>query len=187
MECPDQDLVARAQAGDREAFAELVRRYQARIYNLAYRLLQQREEAQDAAQEVFLRAYRALNRYRPEQSFASWLHAIANNYCVDVVRRRRRRPLSVSGPAGQDDPLPLEIPDHAANPEKLFASGEIQRAIEAAVASLPYKYRVVTVLRHMQGLSYQEISTITGQPEGTVKAQIFRARRLLREKLRDVG
>lgn len=187
MEAADGALIMRSQAGDREAFAELVRRYQTRIFNFAYRLLHQREEAQDATQEVFLRAYRSLDRYAPDQPFAAWLFKIANNLCIDMARRRRLKTVSLTVPGGQDELPQLEIPDVSGNPEALFASGEIRRAIEEAIAALPYKYRVVTVLRHLRGLSYQEISTITGQPEGTVKAQIFRARRILRERLRWVG
>ncbi|MGE5550011.1 MAG: RNA polymerase sigma factor [Bacteroidota bacterium] len=187
MESADVDLVVRSQAGDREAFAELVRRYQARLFSFTCRILHDREEALDATQEVFLRAYRALGRYAPSQPFTSWLYTIANNLCIDLIRRRRIRALSLSAPLGEDETYQLEVPDNTNNPELLFASRETQKAIEAAIASLPYKYRLVTVLRHIQGLSYQEISSITGQPEGTVKAQIFRARRILREKLRDVG
>lgn len=188
MAVGDCDLVERSQKGDLEAFAEIVRRYQTRIYSFVYRLLQHREEAQDATQEVFLRAFRSLARYAPEQPFPAWLYRIANNLCIDIVRRRRPRTVSLSGaPRDDRDETPLEIPDNKNNPELLFANQEIRRAVEAAIASLPYKYRVVTILRHLQDLSYQEISEITGQPEGTVKAQIFRARRILRERLRTVG
>lgn len=189
MAAADSELVVQGQNGDREAFAELVRRYQNRIYSFIYRALQHREEAQDVTQEVFLRAYRALSRYTRDQSFAAWLFTIANNLCLDSFRRRKLRTVSIDGAAGgwEDEPPPLEIPDNTNNPETLFANLEIRRAVEEAIASLPYRYRVVTILRHLQDLSYQEISSITGQPEGTVKAQIFRARRLLREKLRAVG
>lgn len=188
VDSADGELVVRSQTGDREAFAELVGRYQSRIFNFTYRLLHHREEAQDATQEVFLRAFRGLGRYSPTQSFAAWLYAIANNLCIDLARRRRLRTLSLSPPASEDESgVQYDVPDGKNDPALLFASAETQRAIERAIAELPYKYRVVTVLRHIQGLSYQEISEVTGQPEGTVKAQIFRARRILREKLRDVG
>lgn len=187
METADGELIAMSQAGDREAFAELVRRYQGRIFNFTYRLLCHREEAEDATQEVFLRAFRSLDRYSPEHPLGAWLYRIANNLCIDLVRRRRFKTSSLTGAGEQEDPIELEIPDNSGNPELLFTSGETRKAIEEAIAALPYKYRVVTVLRHLQDLSYQEISAITGQPEGTVKAQIFRARRILRERLRSVG
>ncbi|MGE5529138.1 MAG: RNA polymerase sigma factor [Patescibacteria group bacterium] len=183
----DGELIAQSKLGDREAFAELVRRYYARIYGFAFRLLHQREEAQDVTQEVFLRVFRSLDRYVPSQPFTAWIYTIANNLCIDLARRRRHKTVSLSAATGTEEARDLEITDNSKNPELLFANAEIGRTVAEAIASLPYKYRVVTVLRHLQGLSYQEISAITGQPEGTVKAQIFRARRILREKLRQVG
>ena len=187
LEAADGELIVLSQSGDREAFAELVRRYQGRIFNFTYRLLRHHEEAEDATQEVFLRAFRSLDRYCPEQPLAAWLYRIANNLCIDIARRRRLKTSSLTVAGEREDPAELEIPDNSGNPELLFTGNETRRAIEDAIAALPYKYRVVTVLRHLQDLSYQEISAITGQPEGTVKAQIFRARRILREKLRSVG
>ena len=186
MELADGELVARSKKGDREAFGELVLRYQKPIFNFVYRLLRHREEAQDVTQEVFLRAFRALDRYSPEQPFSAWLYKIANNLCIDVLRRRRNGALPLTTQTDQGE-IRTEIPDHAHNPELLFAGWETRRAVEEAIASLPYKYRVVTILRHLQDLSYQEICAITGQPEGTVKAQIHRARRLLRARLSSVG
>ncbi len=188
MGSADHEFVLRSKAGDKEAFAEIVSRYQTRIFNFAFRLLQQREEAQDVTQEVFLRAYRSMDRYIPDQPLAAWLYKIANNLCIDAIRRRKIRTVSLSAPQADGDELQqIDIPDQSLNPENLFNNQEIQRSINEAIASLPYRYRVVTILRHIQDLSYQEISKITGQPEGTIKAQIFRARRILREKLRSVG
>ena len=187
LEVVECELIIRCKAGDREAFAELVRRYQSRIFNFVLRLLHQREEAQDVTQEVFLRVFRSLDRYEPEQPFSAWIYTIANNFCIDLARRRRLKVVPLSGSGERNEAQRIEIPDQTGNPELLFMNNEIRQSIERAIAALPHKYKVVTVLRHIQGLSYQEISAITGQPEGTVKAQIFRARRILREKLRSVG
>jgi RNA polymerase sigma-70 factor (ECF subfamily) len=181
-----EPLIARCQGGDREAFSELVQRYQKRLYNFVFRTLQNREEAEDAVQEVFLRVYHAIRNYCPESSFTTWIFRIASNYCIDCFRRRKHANVSLTVNAPEGEESTMEIPDSTHNPEMLFYNTELQEALSDAIHSLPPKYRMVILLRHQQNLSYQEISEITGLPEGTVKAQIFRARRLLRERLKSV-
>lgn len=179
-------LILRCQTGDREAFAELVQRYQKRLYNFVFRTLQQREEAEDAVQEVFIRVFHAIRLYRPESNFTTWLFRIASNYCIDRFRRRKQSTVSltVSSPEGEESTM--DIPDSSNNPELLFDNSELHEELAQAIQGLPSKYRLVILLRHQQNLSYQAIGEITGLPEGTVKAQIFRARRLLRERLKSV-
>lgn len=181
-----EPLITRCQCGDREAFAELVQRYQKRLYNFIFRTLQNREEAEDAVQEVFIRVFHAIRNYRPESSFTTWLFRIASNYCIDRFRRRKHPTISLTVNAPEGEESTLEIPDSTHNPEQLFYNAELQEELTHAIQSLPTKYRMVILLRHQQNLSYQEISEITGLPEGTIKAQIFRARRLLRERLKSV-
>lgn len=177
-------LVLRCQAGEREAYTELVRRYQQRLYSFVFRLLRHREEAEDATQEVFMRVFRSLPSYRPESSFTSWLYRIASNYCMDILRKRRQKVVSLFYKnIEEEEERLLEIPDASGDPESLFGDAELKRTLQNAIDGLPPKYRLVILLRHREGLSYQEIADITGLPEGTIKAQIFRARRLLREAL----
>lgn len=178
-------LILRCQAGEREAFTELVKCYQNRLYSFIFRLLRHREEAEDAMQEVFLRVYRSLPSYRPESSFTSWLYRIASNYCMDLLRKRRQKVVSLFYKTiEEDEERVMEIPDDSRDPETLFDDTELQQTVQKAIDNLPPKYRLVMLLRHQEGLSYQEITEITGLPEGTIKAQIFRARRLLREHLK---
>jgi RNA polymerase sigma-70 factor (ECF subfamily) len=179
-----EPLISRCQIGDRDAFAELVQRYQNRLYNFIYRTLQNKEEAEDAVQEVFIKVFHAIRNYRPESSFTTWLFRIASNHCIDRFRRRKHSTVSLTVNAPEGEESTLEIPDTTNNPELLFFNAELQEALRSAIDSLPPKYRMVILLRHQQNLSYQEISEITGLPEGTIKAQIFRARRLLRERLK---
>ncbi len=162
-------LIERAVNGDERAFAELVTRYQSAVYNLAYRMLGDAGEAEDAAQEVFLRVYRRLATYDAEHRFSTWVLSIASHYCIDLLRRKR--PWLV----------PLEnisnwMRTHTRGPEALALLSEQQDAVRALLARLPEHYRLVLLLRYWHDLGYQEIADIVDLPVSTIKARLHRAR-----------
>ncbi|BCV22537.1 MULTISPECIES: RNA polymerase sigma factor [Neomoorella] len=185
MDRSDAELIALSQQGDEGAFAELVARYQKKVYTVALRLLQDREESLDVAQEVFLRAYRALPGFQPGAALAPWLLAIAANASRDHWRQRRRER---GGPAATpvDEETLLAVADSRAGPAKLWEEAETRRMVKEAVAALPWDYRVPIVLWHFQDLSYEEIARTLALPLNTVKTRIRRGRLLLKKMLAPV-
>ncbi len=171
-------LVQRALAGDQQAFAGLVRAYQTPVYNLAYRMLGTAAEAEEAAQETFIRVYRRLNTYDSQHKLSSWVLAIASHYCVDRLRRRRMTLLPLE--EGQA-PAQVEPPREA--PEARLLAREREREIQSLLAELPADYRVVLILRYWQDLSYQEIAEALGTSESAIKARLHRARELMGQYL----
>ncbi len=170
--------IEQAQAGDLRAFEKLVKAYQGSVYNLTYRMLGNAGDAEDAAQETFLRAYSNLSSYDPQRKFSSWLFAIASNYCVDQLRRRRLNWLSVEE-LPPWEPLRSETPD----PEEYALQQADSRQVQALLDTLPPDYRLVVVLRYWHEHSYQEIAEITQSTVGAVKSRLHRARRMLAEAL----
>ncbi|MDX2138644.1 MAG: sigma-70 family RNA polymerase sigma factor [Chloroflexota bacterium] len=168
------EWVSAALAGDQDAFAELVYTYQDAVYNLCYRMLYDRGEAEDAAQEAFLRAYLNLQRYDPARSFKTWLLTIASNYCIDRIRRRRMQWLSL------DDPLPnLTLREDEPEPEDVAITNEQSAAIQSMLHKLPPDYRAAVVLRYWYDYSYVEIADILDTTESAIKSRLFRARQML--------
>lgn len=176
---PLAELVTRAQRGDRGAFARLVTETQDNVYNLAYRVLGQPQEAQDAAQDALVRAWRALPQFRGQSKFATWLYRITVNTCLN--RRRSLRPQLQQVDA--DDALGL-VADPDADPQASAVAREQAEVVWAAVEQLPEKYRLVITLFYQQELSYQEIAELLSLPLGTVKAHLNRARQALARQLR---
>jgi RNA polymerase sigma-70 factor (ECF subfamily) len=169
-------LVADSLQGDRAAYDRLVAAYQDRIYQAAYRITGHREDAWDAAQEAFLRAFRALRGFRGEASFATWMTRIAVNAALDVVRRR---------PA--HSPVPADLTSEGGDPTDDLLRRDQQHRVQQAIAGLPPDYRAVVVLRDVQGLRYDEISRVLGVPVGTVRSRLSRARESLRIALADLA
>jgi len=164
--------------GDQDAFAELVYTYQDSVYNLCYRMLYERTEAEDAAQEAFLRAYLNLQRYDPSRSFKTWLLTIASNHCIDRLRRRRLQWLSI------DDPLPnLSLSSDEPEPEDATILSEQSKALQDLLNELNPEYRAAVVLRYWYDYSYAEIADILDTTESAIKSRLFRARQILGEKL----
>lgn len=165
--------------GDQDAFAELVNTYQNAVYNLCYRMLGERTEAEDAAQEAFLRAYMNLQRYDPARSFKTWLLSIASNHCIDRLRRRRLTWLSL------DEPLPPNIMLSSDEPEPEEATIKDQRsqAIQSLLNELSTEYRAAVILRYWYDYSYTEIADILDTTESAIKSRLFRARQALADKL----
>lgn len=175
-------LVSRARAGDQDAFAVLVRLHQNQVYNVALRILRDNEEAYEATQEVFLAAWQGLRGFRGQARFATWIYRITYNYCLRVSEGHRRtqqvRAELVAESARESQPATMMSAEHARDAER-----ELRETVRAELASLPAKYRIVLVLRHLQDLSYEEIAQAMRVPIGTVKTQLFRARALLKERL----
>jgi RNA polymerase sigma-70 factor (ECF subfamily) len=157
------------------AFAELVARYQGAVYNLAYRMLGDPTEAEDATQEVFVRAWSQLRTFDLDRRFSTWLLSIASHYTIDMLRRRK--------PAAPLDEVALFKPDDAPEPDEVVLQNEQRDTVNRLLSTLPDRYRSVTVLRYYNGLSYDEIASVTGLSESAVKTQLHRARRMLAEKL----
>ncbi len=184
-------LVARARQGDREAFDGLVELYTPQIYNLALRITGSREEAEDCAQEAFLRAFSALRGFRGEAAFSTWLYRVAVNVSNDAAKRRARQPLSASELAGSDsEDDPPELGDLArpdtppANaPEQAVLQQQRRRVVLQAIRALPEKHRTVIILHDIQDLSYDQIALVTKTRVGTVKSRLNRARLALKDLL----
>jgi RNA polymerase sigma-70 factor (ECF subfamily) len=173
----DSDLIARFKKGDASAFESLVRKYQDRVYNLCRYMLQDPEDAQDAAQDAFLKAYKGLKGFRPDSSLYTWIYRIAVTTCLDYKRRSHRE-------ASRSEPLNENLPSEEPLPEQLYASAEIPRSIQLAVQKLPEKLRAAIVLREIEELSYEEIAEVLHTSPGTVKSRIARAREGLRHLLK---
>ena len=178
---PDRGLVAAAAAGDREAFDELVRRYQVPIVNLARALTAGHRDAEDLAQEVFVRAWRGLGGFRGDSAFSTWLHRVALNVIRSHHGRtsRLRRLFQTGGDAEREE----DRIESAADPADLEDAVVRRDAIDKALAALPEDLRVVVTLRDIQGLEYRAIAELMGVPVGTVESRLFRARQRLRPML----
>ena len=175
----DLQLVTLARQGDAGAFAELVERYQTPIFNLAYRMLGNPKDAEDAAQEAFLRAYARLKTFRAGEKFSTWLLAIAAHYCIDKLRRRRFQWLSLDDDAPWTDSLASEAPE----PDAIYLRRESQVEIEKLVERLAPGNRLVIVLHYWYDLPLEQIARITGDSVNSIKVKLFRARRALAREL----
>jgi len=184
MEQTDATLVQRTLRGETAAYNVLVQRYQRQVYNLAYRMVGSAEDAGDMVQETFLRAYGALASFRQDASFLTWLYKIASNLCIDHLRARKSKgalSLEVELEEGREPAA-----DRLGSPEDTAVRGAVGEIVQKAVMNLPERYRVVVVMRHLQGMSVDEIANQLNYPSGTVKTHLFRAREMLRERLREV-
>lgn len=165
--------------GDQGAFGDLVRTYQSAVYNLCYRMLGERSEAEDSAQEAFLRAYAHLDRYDGQRSFRTWVLSIASNHCIDRLRKRRLTWLSI------DDGLPPHpaLNSDAEEPEDAVIHNERSQAIQTMLAELSPEYRAAVILRYWYDMSYTEIAEMLNTTESAIKSRLFRARQVLAEKM----
>ncbi|HSK64005.1 MAG TPA: sigma-70 family RNA polymerase sigma factor, partial [Pyrinomonadaceae bacterium] len=182
----DRELVAIAVDGFDGSFEELVRRYQRPIAAYVYRMVGNYESALDLTQEIFIKVYNSLSRYRAEFKFSTWIYKIAHNAAVDHLRRSSTREQSLVAGTESDS---YELPIESANltPEQESERKERRGEIESVVRALPANYRELIILRHSQDLSYEEIVEVTGLPLGTVKNRLFRAREMMRQQFVDKG
>ncbi len=167
--------------GDQDAFAEIVYTFQDAVYNLCYRMLSDHVEAEDAAQEAFLKAYHHLDRYDETRPFKTWLLSIASNHCIDRLRKRRMTWVSIDEPT----PVTLALSSSDPQPEQAALNNEASRQMQALLDELEPDYRAAVVLRYWYDYSYTEIADITGSTESAIKSRLYRARQLLAEKLQN--
>jgi len=169
----EQELIAHARTGDKSAFSCLVESYQRAVYNLCYRMVGEASEAEDAAQETFLRAYSQLHRYDPTRSFKTWLFSIASHHCIDRLRRRRVQWCDID-----DEPLLAHpaLRERAPGPEESTMRREQSASVQVLLEKLMPKDRAAVVMRYWYDLSYEEIATVTGSTVSSVKIRLHRAR-----------
>ena len=186
MTVPDEDLVARATAGDLESFNQLVARWERPIFALAFRTLGREEDARDVAQEAFMRAYRGLPGFKGQAKFSSWLYRIALNLCRDWIRRQRRAPVS-------QFPEDIDVLEAAAatepteSIEDLVARRELSAVVEEAMAKLPEEQRTAIILKEYHGMTFQAIADLQGCPLSTVKTRLYQGLSVLRRQLERQG
>ncbi len=176
----DPAVIEQARRGDTQAFSQIVQRYQAPVYNLAYRMLGNSADAEDAAQETFLRVFAQLKRYRPEQKFATWLLSIAAHYCIDRLRRRKFQWLSLDTETIQET-LPASTPD----PEETAFTHEREAQVQQLVQKLSPSSRAVVILKYWNDLEVDEIAAMTGDSVSSVKVKLFRARQAMARELQE--
>ena len=171
----DYLLIQQTIAGNQEAFAELLSRYKNLVYSVVLRMVNDSEEANDLAQEIFIKVYRNLDKYQPEYKFSTWLIRISTNHVIDYRRKKKQETVSLEElthePVGEQ------------TPEGSYLQKEKQQQLVAAINALPELYKIPIVLYHQHGLRYQEIADIIGEPLSKVKNRIFRGRKMLREQL----
>jgi RNA polymerase sigma factor (sigma-70 family) len=183
----DDKLIRDALKGDQKAFESLVHRHHASVYHIVYRIVRDPEVASDLVQETFMKAFSSLKSYRSEYRFSTWLYKIAANSSIDHLRKKRIQALSLDSPLRTDDgEVTFDVPDYSHHPEEEMVRRERAVSIAEAIESLPDKYRRVIIARHSEEKSYEEIAAELGLPVGTVKARIFRARELLKKRLRGI-
>ena len=174
----EQVWLDKARQGDKAAFGRLIEAYQRPVYNLAYRMLNNSGEAEEAAQEAFIRAYTRLESYNPAHKFSTWMLSITSNYCIDLIRKRRALLLSI------DEPLPAHPAlqsEKAQGPESQMVTNEQQEMVQELLQELPEDYRQTVVLRYWYEMSYDEIAEVMDTTVSAIKSRLFRARRMLAE------
>lgn len=182
----DQEMIMRCKKGDREAFNCLVTKYQKQVFNIAYGMLSDYEDASDASQEVFVKVYRYISAFRGQSSFTTWLYRVCSNVCNDILRKRQRRGITVSLDADEDTEGSVnELPSEEPGPYESLELTERQRVVREAIDSLRDEYREIIIYSDMQQLSYDEVASILKCPVGTVKSRLNRARNALKKKLSD--
>jgi len=184
----DQEIVVLAVEGKEAAYRELIRRYERPVFSLVLRMVRDRQLAEDLSQETFIKALNAIASYRPEYKFSSWIFKIANNAAIDHLRRRELNTLSIDGSpnatsAEDIEATALQVGDKAETPLAELEARELGTAIEKAIGQLRPEYRSCIMLRHVEGLAYEEIAQLLDLPLGTVKTYIHRARHELRDML----
>lgn len=176
--------LAQARQGDKAAFGKLVEAYQGPVYNLAYRMLNNAKEAEEAAQEAFIRVYTRLDSYDPKRKFSTWVLSITSNYCIDLIRKRRAVLLSI------DEPLPSHpslMAEREQQPESQAVTSEREAMVQELLQTLPDEYRQAVVLRYWYEHSYEEIAEVMQTSVSAIKSRLFRARKMLAETGIEMG
>lgn len=181
----EEDLITRSQNGDIDAFEELVAKYERKVYAVAYRFMGNQEDASDLTQEAFLKAYQSLKSFRQEASFSTWICRIVSNVCRDQLRKTKK-----NGHSSLDEDVWLEdgsvkkqLRDERPTPDEFYERKELKEYLQGLINNLNPDYKMVVVLRDIQGYSYEEIAEILDCSLGTVKSRLNRARKALREQI----
>jgi RNA polymerase sigma-70 factor (ECF subfamily) len=188
IQSTDHELVALARTGSDKAYRELLGRYQRPVFSLIYRMVRDREQAEDLAQETFVKVFNHLERYNPKYKFSSWIFKVASNLSIDHLRKKGLDTVSLDGSrhaqtADEVDATRITVESRDENPEEYLEAKELGEEIERAIGALREDYRTAILLRHVEGRPYEEIAEIMEIPLGTVKTYIHRARSELREAL----
>jgi RNA polymerase sigma-70 factor, ECF subfamily len=181
----DSRLIQQAIRGDDLAYRRLMEKYHDAIFNFIFRMVHDREQVEDLAQEAFIKAFSSLKSFNEEYAFSTWLYKIATNNCIDYIRKRKPQMYSIDKPIdSKDSDMAFELPDESYEADQDIISDQRAVLLNHAIGKLPEKYRKVIQLRHVEERSYEEIAEMLKLPIGTVKAHIFRARELLYKQLR---
>jgi RNA polymerase sigma-70 factor, ECF subfamily len=188
IQATDHDLIALAASGSEKAYRELLDRYQRPVFSLIYRMVRDREKAEDLAQETFVKVFNHIDSFNPKYKFSSWIFKIASNLTIDAIRKKDLDTVSLDGSrnastADEIDATRITVESRDENPEEFLEAKELGQEIERAIGELRQEYRTAILLRHVEGRPYEEIAEIMGVPLGTVKTYIHRARGELRETL----
>lgn len=180
----ERDLIRRCKAGDEDAWREFIDTYKHVVYSFAYDMLRNPEDAEDVAQEVFINAFRAIGSFRGDARISTWLYRVTKNACLNFIRQRERSTWeSLDDQDGNWEEL-LDCDDEMPTPEELMLTNELREVVRGKIDELPPIYRTAIIMCDMRQLSYDEAARILGVPVGTLKSQVFRARRMLKEKLK---
>jgi RNA polymerase sigma-70 factor (ECF subfamily) len=188
IQATDHDLVALAASGSEKAYRELLDRYQRPVFSLIYRMVRDREKAEDLAQETFVKVFNHIDSFNPKYKFSSWIFKIASNLTIDAIRKKDLDTVSLDGSRNASTPDEVDatritVESRDENPEEFLEAKELGQEIERAIGELRPEYRTAILLRHVEGRPYEEIAEIMDVPLGTVKTYIHRARAELRETL----
>lgn len=187
-EVSEKKIIEKVLGGDANAFEELVLKYEKTVYNLALRMVGDRDDAFDMTQEAFIKAYGSLSSFRGDSKFSVWIYRIATNVCLDFLRSKsRKQQVSLTVSDDDDEDAQLDIPDPKADPEQQLIKKISMQSVEEGLKTLPDKQRQILVMRELGGMSYAEIGAALSLEEGTVKSRIFRARKRLCTFLLDSG
>lgn len=179
-------LIEKAKKGDRKAFESLVKLHEKNVYNLALKLMKNREDALDAAQDAFLKAWISIGSFRGDSKFSAWLYRLTYNTCLDYLRKAKKGEI-ISLTSDDEDEKVMDVRDDAPTPEEYAEKQELRKTVRGALDALPEEYRQIIIMREFTGLSYGEIADALGLNEGTVKSRLSRARQKLAEILRKTG
>lgn len=186
-EVSEKKIIEKVLGGDANAFEELVLKYEKTVYNLALRMVGDRDDASDMTQEAFIKAYGSLSSFRGDSKFSVWIYRIATNVCLDFLRSKSRKQQVSLTVSDDDEDAQLDIPDPSSDPEQQLMQKISMQSVEEGLKTLPDKQRQILVMRELGGMSYAEIGAALSLEEGTVKSRIFRARKRLCTFLLDSG
>jgi RNA polymerase sigma-70 factor (ECF subfamily) len=184
----DRDLVAAAKRGDNKAFQTLLKKYRKSVYYMLLKMVKNPDDAEDLTQEAFAKAFNSIDKFDSTFAFSTWLFRIATNNCIDFIRKKRVQTVSIDAPVEGDDgsSMRFDVRDENHDPNEAMLRSQRRHYLQLALERLPEKYRELVDLRYFQELSYEEVADKLQIPLGTVKAQLFRARELLNEELKNV-